>query len=126
MHDEAFSGMTGWDVYIGECCFEGCTALEEIEISGRVKVVWREAFKGCTGLKKVIWHDNEANNPDQEIAPNVFSGCTNLKDVYLPSLNKLGYDMFDEGCSATIHTPKDSAINEYAKEHNIKCVNDFE
>lgn len=36
---------------IEESCFEGCIALEDIEIPSSVKVIERSAFKNCKAIK---------------------------------------------------------------------------
>ena len=58
--------------------FEGCNVQEAVMTDG-IKVIEEGAFKGCTGLKQVIFP-----NTLREIGAAAFSDCMNLSTAALP------------------------------------------
>ncbi len=134
IYDEALNGEDDGYGYhektIGESAFEGCTSLEELEISEFFKYVKKHAFKNCSSLKKVVWNDRDDLDKEKFISDEVFIGCTNLTDVYLPALKKpvaTSYtkDIFDRTSNVTIHTPHNSAMEEHAERFNFNFENDY-
>ena len=63
---------------IGVRAFEGCTALEAMDISS-VLTIRENAFFGCSALADVKFGESL-----QSLGINVFYGCTSLKSVVLP------------------------------------------
>ncbi|MBQ9685945.1 MAG: leucine-rich repeat protein [Oscillospiraceae bacterium] len=64
---------------IGEEAFYGCTALEEIIIPQSVIRLKNYTFRNCTGLKRVYF----MGKPTDALYAQMFSGCTNLSDIYV-------------------------------------------
>ena len=65
--------------------FEDCNVQEAVMTDG-IKVIEEGAFKGCTGLKQVIFP-----NTLREIGAAAFSGCKNLSTAALPrELEQIG------------------------------------
>lgn len=60
--------------------FQNCTSLKEVMFPTGLYGLDNGAFNGCTGLTKITFK----NNPMNGIGANAFSGCTNLKDIYVP------------------------------------------
>ncbi len=90
---------------IGMSAFKNCDGLSEVILPKKLKTLGNSAFRSCRSLKTVKWNRNEfcrtgdyafaycenltvaeflgvANNTNHGI-PNVFSGCTNLKALYV-------------------------------------------
>ena len=81
---------------IGSSAFYGLSSLTEIKIPKKVVDVGSSAFANCTSLKSV---DFSASTLTQ-LPMNMFSGCTSLNDVILPSgLNTIDEYAFN-GCSS--------------------------
>lgn len=81
---------------IGSSAFYGLKSLTEIKIPKKVVDVGSSAFANCTSLKSV---DFSASTLSQ-LPMNMFSGCTSLNDVILPSgLNTIDEYAFN-GCSS--------------------------
>lgn len=89
---------------IGENAFFGCTALETITLPAGLTVIDINAFACCTSLKTVspaAAENEKTAKPDEYIiGGGIFSGCTALESVVLPSgIPIIGDGMFS-GCSA--------------------------
>lgn len=106
--------------YIGGSAFEGCTALEEVEMLSN-QDVWEggltidfAAFNGCESLKYLSIEDHQYHSEydaelqediystgfDATIGEMAFSGCTALEDVYLGiGVSQVGESAFS-GCEA--------------------------
>ena len=59
--------------YIPQSAFEGCAALEYINVSESINSIQSRAFKNCSTLKSVI-----LNNNNTTILSEAFSGCIAL------------------------------------------------
>lgn len=116
---DRYSSWNNSDIYFGKSAFEGCTALESVEISDSGLITYGEAafknctslksfrhvrtyyyvpaemFYGCTSLEEVEFSDNLS-----EIRENAFYGCTALGSVTVgESLQKIQSNAF-YGCSS--------------------------
>ena len=65
---------------IGECVFEGCSALTSVTIPSTVTEIRTEAFSGCSRLTSVTIPEGVTS-----IEGYVFSGCKALTSVTIPS-----------------------------------------
>ena len=100
---------------IEAAAFKGCSNLKSITIPRGIKELDRSVFEGCTALEEL-----SLQNGISIIGDCVFAGCTSLRDIEIPdSVEYISYDAF-YGCeSLTIHAPKGSYAEEYAKENDI-------
>lgn len=88
----------------GTNTFEGC-AMTEVSIPGSIKTFAASMFLNCTSLEKVVFDDSLT---DLSAAKSMFSGCTALTDVKLPSgVTKLASEKMFSGCTSltTIDLP---------------------
>lgn len=75
---------------IGSYSFFSCTALEEINLSKRIKIIPDNAFKECINLEKIIIPDNV-----EEIWYDAFFGCTKLNDIQMSKkIKSVGSNVF--------------------------------
>jgi hypothetical protein len=96
---------------IGDSAFEGCTALETVNISG-FQTIGASAFAGCTALKNVnldysnmyastLTAPGKGSKLLGSIGDYAFDGCTALETITLPDgLQKIGSNKFFNNCSA--------------------------
>jgi hypothetical protein len=89
---------------IGECAFNGCSALTNIEIPDDVTSIGDDAFSGCTGLTSVTF-----GNSVTSIGDYAFNGCNALTSIEIPaSVTSIGDGAF-YSCSSlasiTIYAP---------------------
>ena len=68
---------------IPNMCFNDCTALSSITIPANITAISGSAFSFCTALKEVHF---EGTTPPAMRA-GVFSNCTSLEKIYIPSCN---------------------------------------
>ena len=74
--------------------FCGCTKLSTVKIPNKVTEIGENAFRDCTGLKKIRIPGNV------KTVWSAFEGCTNLENAELEyGIKKLGYYMFF-GCTS--------------------------
>jgi len=74
---DKYSSWSNSDIYFGKSVFEGCTALESVEISDSGLITYGEAaFKNCTSLKS-FRHVRTYNYVPAEM----FYGCTSLEEI---------------------------------------------
>ena len=79
---------------VGEAAFEGCAALEQVDVPGSVRSLGRRAFAGCAALQRVTLGEG-LRGIDSE----AFAGCAALEGVTLPlSLVYVEPDAF-AGCA---------------------------
>ncbi len=89
---------------IPKYCFDGCTALETINVAQSVAgtIIYDYAFRGCTKLVKIGENakDNGGKNNFmvQTIGISAFSGCTELKTLILPNSVKTVSENAFENC----------------------------
>lgn len=80
--------------YAGSAILEGCTALEQADVSKMTDSIPADMFKGCTQLSTVRLPENATS-----LGAGAFSGCTQLSAIRLPeSVATLGANAF-EGCT---------------------------
>lgn len=60
---------------IGDCAFNGCTGLTEIELPESIELIGQYAFADCVNLKEIRVHSEHINCYES-----AFDGCTNLND----------------------------------------------
>ena len=112
-------GSTFYEVASG--VFENCTSLNTIVIPESVEKIGTSTFKGCTKLESIVFEGesllkviNGAQgstnyNSSSEYDYGAFTGCSNLKEIYLPeNLAEIGEVAFsrciglmDVYCKAT-------------------------
>lgn len=73
---------------INICMFEGCTSLTSVDFtwlsnSTAKKIIYRNAFRGCTSLKEIVIPSNT-----QTIKEGIFEGCENLEKITIPFVGK--------------------------------------
>lgn len=87
---------------IGKQAFIGCSGLKKIEIPDNIKSIGQAAFSSCYGLTSV-----ELPNNLSSIEKNTFDRCSSLTDISIPnSVTFIGRGAFSECQSLeTIHIP---------------------
>ncbi len=96
------------------------SGLTSIEIPGTVKKLEQLTFEMNSSLTKVV-----INEGLEEIAGGAFEKCYNLTEVHIPaSVKKMGVGAFSKSGNLTIHTPKGSYAEDYAKKNGIRVAND--
>ena len=94
--------LTNVDVwYSGYYCFNGCSSLKELDLSGLIYCIPRWMCAGCKSLKSVIlptsFQTGTANN--KSIGDNSFYQCISLENITLPNnVIYIGQNVFSE-CS---------------------------
>lgn len=89
--------------YLGDGAFQGCVALEDIDMPHATRELPTNCFKDCTSLKRM-----EIADGVKFIESGAFEGCTGLKEVVLPeTLKSIHWDAF-KGCTSleTITFPR--------------------
>ena len=90
-------------------CFNGCTSLVDIEFNDVLTTLAGGCFQGCTALKYVVglpktlcdWTE-EFNTTGYGVGDGVFSGCTSLIGVVIPTtLQRIAPSMFEGDISLT-------------------------
>lgn len=104
-------------VQIGISCFEGCTNLNQINLS-KVTTIGDNAFNGCNALSGSV------NCPNlTSIGANAFKNCSNLQNITsLGLINKIQGSTFS-GCTLleTAVLPSNTSIIEHNAFYN--CLN---
>jgi len=110
---QAFSGCTSLESidfypeagdysFIDEYAFYGCTALKNANLLG-VRYIAESAFARCTSLEQVIMTPGDNTDPVvnlNKIGRSAFSGCKNLKSIYIPQTVKTIEANAFAGCSS--------------------------
>ncbi len=100
---------------IGIGTFGRCISLTSVVIPKGVTKIGFLAFFGCSSLTSVVIPESVT-----EIEKGVFSGCSSLTSVVIPKgVTVIGVLAFDSCPKLTIHAPKGSKAEEYAKENII-------
>ena len=126
---------------IGRGAFQGCVALQSIELTSTVTEIGQSAFWSCTDLKKVVLNDGlreigyraftnckslqriVISSNVLEISAEAFWGCTDLREVVLnDGLKKIGYRAF-ANCKALQSITIPSTVYEIGAEAFISCAN---
>jgi hypothetical protein len=86
--------------------------VEEYRVPDGVTVIEDGAFQPCKSLMSVVLPDGV-----KEIKSEAFCGCRSLKIAVIPeSVTKIDWDAFNDCPNLTIHAPKGSKAQKYAKE----------
>lgn len=80
-------------VKIGDSAFMNCSSLREIELPYSISELKSGTFRECTGLERV------SGAMVTKLEGTVFSGCTNLKQLYFPLLSEMDEFAFND-CTA--------------------------
>jgi hypothetical protein len=88
--------------------------VTSVELPSSVTSVWWDAFADCLSLQNVKLSTGMTNLVD------VFSGCTALEKVYIPSnITTINANIFKDCPNVTIYGEAGSAAETYANENNI-------
>ena len=116
---------------IGEYAFEGCSFITGVELPSTVRYIRRSAFEGCTALEEINLDDveeielvafrfctslKEVNMPKVEQIPNyAFYGCVNLEKVAMDNVTYVGVSGF-EFCEnlQVVKCPKLETVTTYS------------
>ena len=122
----AFEGCTGLTsitipdsmTKIGYYEFAGCANLTSIAIPSAVTEIGMYAFKDCSSLTSM-----KIPNSVIVIGSHAFTNCTGLTNITIPdSVTVIGDSAFETCPKLTIHAPKGSYAEAYAKENGIPFV----
>ena len=70
---------------IGANAFRGCTSLVEIDFNNAIGFNGLGVIANCTSLKKVTFGDIPGSEYNPLSTGNIWSGCTAIEDVVIPS-----------------------------------------
>lgn len=105
------SSSTTYDNSIPNSMFLNCTALTDVRLPQSLVHIGTNAFQGCTELQEIdlsacTGMDRFSSNPTSNVSVNgtakhsTFQGCTSLKTVKLPdTITQIGVDVF-QGCTS--------------------------
>lgn len=79
-------------------CFKNCASLKRVEIQGKLRVIWDEAFYNCTQLEMVL-----IPRGTEQIFAYAFYGCGSLREITLPSSLSLVSDGAFANCTGLKH-----------------------
>ena len=104
---------------IGIFAFADCTALETVTFNyGYLTSIPSYMFSGCTSLDRVILPSSMGS-----IADYAFSDCTSLKQIYIPeSISRISTNAFKNCSELTIYGVSGSSAHAYAKNNNIPFI----
>lgn len=128
---------------IGENAFYSCSGLKRVLLPNTLQKINSGAFSFCEQLEQLVIPDGVT-----EIGEDLTQGCDKLthveipegivriekcafwgeklKDVYLPaSVQFIDSMAFSSIAKLVVHTPKGSFMENYCKEHFVRCDNDF-
>ena len=104
--------------------FENCKSLRNVTFSDGIRTIWG-TFAGCTNLETV-----KIPSSVNQISRSAFTGCVNLRDVwiysdeteldYVSDVTKSNPYLFSDSPNLTIHAHRGSSSHVYASLHNIK------
>ena len=104
---------------IGNMAFSACYKLQRITIPESVVELGENVFKNCKSLKHI-----KIPSAVKAIRYDAFWECESLLDVYITSKETIIEEYAFVCCpdNMTLHAPKGSCAETYAKEHNIPFV----
>ena len=103
---------------IGDRAFSYCKNLTTITIPNSVTSIGNEVLKWCDNLTTITIPDSVTS-----IGEMAFRECKNLTTITIPnSVTSIGEDAFYNCEKLTIHAPKGSYAEQYAKENKIKFI----
>ena len=104
--------------------FENCKSLRNVTFSDGIRTIWG-TFAGCTNLETV-----KIPSSVNQISRSAFTGCVNLRDVwiysdeteldYVSDVTKSNPYLFSDSLNLTIHAHRGSSSHVYASLHDIK------
>ena len=101
---------------IGDEAFWNCVELQKIELPKSLREVGEYSFRNCRKLTDIIFPDGM-----EHIGYWAFYACRELKNAYIPaSVREIERGAFEICPLLTIHAPKDSYAQAYAKTNGIK------
>ncbi|WP_028510368.1 leucine-rich repeat protein [Ruminococcus sp. NK3A76] len=107
----------GNPIYIGESAFKNCSALKSISLGSKLINLCAYAFMNDSSLTTIRIPSSVVNFGTDWGTYGTFSGCTNLKNVYIANTSMKTdetYRMFDDVTGFTINTIQDSPAYKYA------------
>lgn len=103
---------------IGDCAFQGCTSVPEVEFQADLYCIPMQCFYDCTSLEKVTLNDGL-----EQILNYAFAKCPALTEVTIPaSVTYIAESAFQDDEGLTLGVYYDSYGYTYAREHNIPFV----
>jgi hypothetical protein len=132
-------------IEISQSAFASCESLKKIDLPNSITTIGVGAFNNCSNLKEISLPSNlkvilsgafaqtaivTLKLPEglETIGARAFSMCDKLKSVSIPStVQTIGDDIFGSGANkndVTIITPSGSYAEQYAKDNDIKVVNE--
>lgn len=126
---ESINGSNGKAIVptaIGISSFEGCIALEDMDLS-KAATIGKSAFKGCTALKG---NDNVQRdrtvlyvNAVTHVSDNAFFGCTALEFISFANATTIGVDILKDATCKEIEFLKPFTVN--SEEKTIDGATEF-
>ena len=104
---------------IGTSTFSFCRSLEKINIPDSVKILGESAFGWCKSLKEV-----KIGKGVKDILPYTFRLCNSLvKVTALGNIDTISKDVFDGEAMPVIYIPKESKFNLSSEDaYNVKII----
>lgn len=111
-------------------CFNGCTSLVNIEFNDILTTLAGGCFQSCTSLKYVVglpktlcdWTD-EFSTTGYGVGDGVFSGCTSLIGVVIPTtLQRIAPSMFEGDINLTTVRYANRGEYELSKARNVEYL----
>ena len=104
---------------MGRASFYKCTKLKDIKISNSVKNIQDSLFNGCKSIESI-----KVPSGVKSIEYTAFNDCINLKRIDIPnSVKDIKQNAFNGCYSLIIYGSSDSYAEQYAKENNLKFIN---
>lgn len=103
---------------ISVACFANCEALVEVDLPASLLTIQRRAFDMCGSLASV-----RIPAGVELIDAGAYSWCNHLTDVYVTGKNtQINQFAFSNTPNVTIHAPKGSMAQKFAKKYKIPFV----
>ena len=101
--------------------FGHCDSLKEVNFMDYSVVhIWEHAFDGCSSLDEITLPKGI-----RYIENDAFNNCPSLEKAVVPySVREMGERAFT-GDKVTIYSREGSYVHQYAKDNNLKFVNDY-
>ena len=98
-------------------------SLKNVKIPGNYIQLQNRAFLNCSSLALFVWDASEAIYENQSLEYEVFSNCSDLRDVYFSkNIGAIGKNIFSGCNNILIHTSSDSVVESYAENNGIEYV----
>ncbi|WP_026666801.1 CapA family protein [Butyrivibrio sp. AE2005] len=100
------------------CAFYKANCITKIDVPQSVRIIDASAFSTCDNLESVRIADGCTH-----IGYRAFGNCKKLKDIFIPaSVKQIGDEAFVNCETLTIHAPRGSYADKYAKNNGIKIA----